>query len=499
MMRRVMILIASLSLLAGGVVAAHAQEIEEEEGWSDLLRLSSLEGEAGEASMVADQYGYLHTFWVETGFDHARSVLQYSRYDGQDWTLPVSVYLSWPDVVIQSVSGAVTEEGRLFLIWTESLAGPVYYMSAAVEEAFSAQNWSDPLRLNLPASQLALRVDQEETFHVVYLSQQEENPGVFYTFSQNQGKSWSYPLRLDPDIPATASPSWLGFELDDSGGLHTVWSYADLTVPGTSGRWIRYAGSLDGGRTWSSPVSIDFAQGYEDEMRQPNPSIAVSGDSVVVVWAGDTETRREYRVSRDRGQTWQETQLAFGDLQGQAIGDGMAMDSLGRVHFAGQLRWPQAVYHLVWDGEAWSEPAMVYYIRADAKEEIAGRIHAHRVRVAVRGGNDLVLTFTTAPSEPQNILYVMTKRLEDAPAFEPVAAPTLPPTEAPLAVVAPTAAPEATTTQVVPTAVPRLSAGDLPAQTPAPPSLLATLWPGLLAAAVVIVGAGFARALRKRL
>ncbi len=498
MIRRLIILTTCLSLLAGGGVAAYAQAMEER-GWSDLLRLSSLEGEAGEASMVADQYGYLHTFWVETGFDHARSVLQYSRYDGQDWTLPVSVYLSWPDVVVQSVSAAVTEEGRLFLIWTESLAGPVYYMSAPVEEAFSARSWTEPLRLDLPASQLALQVDAEGTFHVIYLSQQEENPGVFYTFSQNQGKSWSYPFHLDPDVPATASPSWLGFELDDVGGLHAVWSYADLTVPGTSGRWIRYAGSLDGGRTWSSPVSIDFAQGYEDEMRQPNPSIAISGETVVVVWAGDTETRREYRVSRDRGQTWEETQLAFGDLQGQAIGDGMAVDSLGRVHFAGQLRWPQAVYHAVWDGQVWSEPAMVYYIRADAKEEIAGRVHAHRVRVAVRSGNDLVLTFTTAPSEPQNILYVMTKRLEDAPAIEPVAAPTLSPTAAPLAVVLPTAVPAATATEVVPTTVPRWVADELPAEAAPPPSLLATLWPGLLAAALVIVGAGFARALRKRL
>ena len=57
-------------------------------------RLSSEAGKASEASLVADQYGYVHCFWTETLFENQHTIIQYARFDGGTWSAPNDIYIT---------------------------------------------------------------------------------------------------------------------------------------------------------------------------------------------------------------------------------------------------------------------------------------------------------------------------------------------------------------------------------------------------------------------
>jgi len=166
--------------------------------------------------------------------------------------------------------------------------------------------------------------------------------------------------------------------------------------------------------------------------------LAVTGDTVHVVYAGNSTTQREHRYSLDRGVTWSETKRVMGNLQGQALGDGFTTDSLGRLHFFGQIRWPQGVYHSVWDpanpDAGWSTPQIIYFISTNSDEGREGRYHAHSIRAATLNGNILVVTFTDEATGP---LYVTWRKLDDVPEITPLPLPTATPTATPLSTATP--------------------------------------------------------------
>jgi hypothetical protein len=200
---------------------------------------------------------------------------------------------------------------------------------------------------------------------------------------------------------------------------------------------VRYAHSLDGGRTWSAPFTLDeldFESGHL--LTNASPVMAVSGQTVHVVWAAGDFPYRYHRVSTDAGRTWSAARQVFGGLHGQAF-DGFAVDGAGRVHFLSQIRYPQGIYHMTWDQGRWTPPTMIYMI-AQEGGEIGDRIHAHFTHPVVRAGNQLVLTFTDAPADPNRRLFVMHRELDDLEPLEPL--PT-PPSTAPL-VAAPSPSPQ---------------------------------------------------------
>lgn len=445
--------------------------------------------------MLSDSFGLIHVFWSEDGFDHLRSLIYYATYDGESWSTPADIYASWPGTTINDLSASVDNEGYLHLVWSEGVMGPLKYAKAEIGEASSARGWQEPKLIDVPAHKVEMAVDEAGVIHVVYVNSYSELPGVYYFFTENQGKAWTYPTWLDPDIPVSAVPAWLDMAMDEQGGIHIVWSYVDQGTSASQGRWVRYSHSLNGGETWLEPFSVDFADEEVDELRMANPGIVISGEEVDLVWSGTSETQREHRFSLDRGLTWSETQLILNGLEGQAIGDGLATDSLGRIHFVGQIRYPQAIWHGVGDAGSWSEPTIAYFIRQGLPDEdFAGKIHAHNVRLAVRNGNQLVMTFTTSPGEPQVVLYAMQAVLDEVPETPASALPGAQvaetqalPSPGPTAQVEPTAAPGGSGSAI-------FSVGEVVAD----PSPTSTLWMGALSSLILVTSVAAFRILRSR-
>jgi hypothetical protein len=408
-------------------------------GWSEPYRLSSEDGKASEGYLVADQYGYVHCFWAETLFEDQRTIIKYARFDGTTWTKPNDIYVTARG--IEQVSTVVDKHGTLHIVWTEGVSGPVYYTYAPATSALSAQNWAQPLRIDIPAGIVQFRIDSRGVFHILYVNR-TERLGVYYVRSKDQGETWSEPVWLDPDIPPYHTPQDLTFELDDSDGLHAVWNYGALVNDIPSSASVRYTHSFDGGDTWSVPFAVDQYGGS-------GPRMILQGQSVHVIWAAGSgvppQLHRFHSFSTDGGQTWSLPMWIFGDLQGQAW-DGLALDGAGRVHFFGQLRYPMGIYHAYWDQTRWSKPLLVYLIAVEGSEEgIGDRVHAHFTLPVVRAGNQLVLTFTDGPADPNRRLFVTYRTLDDILPLEPVATP--------VEVTIPATASSPTTTDPTPTPI----------------------------------------------
>ena len=426
---RIGISLCALSLLSIFWIAS-AQAQVQGGGWSEPYRLSSEAGKASEGYLVADQYGYVHVFWTETLFEDQRSIIQYARFDGVTWSTPNEIYVTGAG--IENMSPVVDQHGTLHIVWAEGLSGPMYYTHAPANNALSAQNWVEPLRVDIPAGIVQLQVDPKGVLHVVYVNRGEE-PGVYYVRSGDQGTTWSEPAWLDPDILPNHTPDSLGFELDETDGLHAVWFYGALD-PTSRPDWVRYAHSLDGGNSWSAPFLIDqYVQESEHNLTAAGPIMIVQGQTVHVIWAAGELPYRHHRFSTDAGQTWSAPRRILGDLHGQA-GDGLAIDGAGRVHFLGQIRYPQGIYHAYWDQTQWTPPSLIYLISEDGSEEgIGDRIHAHGLRPVVRAGSQLVLTFGDGPADPNRRLFVMHRTLDDLSPLEavPTPVPTATPVPAP--------------------------------------------------------------------
>jgi hypothetical protein len=287
---------------------------------------------------------------------------------------------------------------------------------------------------------------------------QTETAGLYYIRSEDSGATWSEPLWLDPDILPNHIPDSLSFELDENDGLHAVWFYGtreENEIPD----WVRYAHSLDGGQTWSAPFLIDKQDDASNhKLSFAGPIMIVQGHTVHVIWAAGGLPHRYHRFSTDAGQTWSEPVHIFGELHGQAF-DGFTVDGAGRVHFFGQIRYPMGIYHAYWNQDQWSTPSLIYLISEDGSEESMGdRVHVHYTLPVVRAGNQLVLTFTDGPADPNRRLFVTYRTLDDILPLENM--PTPIPSATPVPMSSPTPGPPTLMPEWTAT-VPSLSAAEL--------------------------------------
>jgi hypothetical protein len=410
-------------------------------GWSELYRLSSENGRASDAHLVADQYGYVHCFWSETLFENQHTVLQYSRFDGGTWSAPNDIYITSEG--IENMSAVVDQHGTLHIVWTEGFFGPVYYTYAPAHNTLSSQNWASPLRIDVPAGIIRFRVDSKGVFHILYVNRSEEL-GVYYVRSEDQGETWSEPMWLDPDILPGHTPDSLNFELDENDGLHAVWWYGSLEQ-GARPDWVRYVHSLDGGETWSSPFNIDeYDEESDHNLTNASPVMIVQDQTVHVIWAAGSLPYRNHSFSTDAGRTWSAPVQIYGELHGQAFDD-LALDGAGRVHFFGQIRYPIAIYHAYWQQTRWSQPSLVYFI-AEEGDDGGDRVQAHLIQAVVRAGNQLVLTFGDPPADPNRRLFAMYRTLDNIPPLETIPTPT------PTATLIPLPSPTSTQPGATPTA-----------------------------------------------
>ncbi len=129
--------------------------------------------------------------------------------------------------------------------------------------------------------------------HIVWYEKHDDNSEIYYNRSVDGGESWEGALRLTDDV----SYSYEAVVSASGSDVHVVWVrfYSDGYYQ------IFYKHSPNGGITWEVEnwISTISPHAY-------NPSIAVNGSGVYVVWNDDRDGNYEiyYIKSSDNGTTW---------------------------------------------------------------------------------------------------------------------------------------------------------------------------------------------------
>jgi hypothetical protein len=193
-----------------------------------------------------------------------------------------------------AISGSV-----LHLVWMDERNDPAdlgNYDIFYKQSSDGGLTWGSDTRLTtkFPAaySGLPCVAVSGSLVHVVWEDNRDGNGEIYYKRSTDGGLSWGADTRLTNDPADSWDPC---LALSDS-VLHIVWyDYRD----GNSE--IYYKRSTDGGTTWGNDTRLTNAADTSE-----NPSVAVNGSLVHVVWEDNRDGNSEiyYKVSTDAGLTW---------------------------------------------------------------------------------------------------------------------------------------------------------------------------------------------------
>ncbi len=436
--------------------------------WSALASFAPGQSYAGVPATAVDAEGWLHVLWSEAeSAEEPGQALFYARWDGTQWTDATGVLSSADGKADEPALVAVGD--RLHAVWSGGQSGPLLYSSTFARDAFAATGWREPLPLPVPgviASAPDIAVDVDGTLHVVYAVPVNEGRGIYYTRSADGGETW-LPERQVLDA---AAAGWLMADhpqvaVDAQGLLHVVMARNRLPGRGLP-EGVYYAGSFDGGETWSEP--FELAEGVHAW-----PQVATTGPGQVhVAWnENDGQPAWWHRWSPDAGRTWgrAERVAGFENVSAPAV---LVDNAGGALYLLGLGSDAGAGGELLlstWDGQRWSAPEAMPVEVDGVQPGVAASVQAGTdwLHVILRAENG------SGGDEARRQLLQTGRQL-------PAAAVTTLPSVAPLATATANPTPE-------PTVTPRPTAGFglAPPDTAEGSVPLAVLLPGVLAALMV--------------
>jgi hypothetical protein len=266
--------------------------------WTHKTRLSTTP-ESEEYPRIAAVGCFVHVIWI----DLDNRDLHYTRSvdAGASWSAPRILANSPPGFPIIQAEIAATGR-RVEVVWQQGS-----YNQASIHHTRSldrGSSWRIPQVLSTPgksSEQPTLTVAGRSTY-VAWIETRRGSDTkpvkLFLTRSQNRGKDWAAPARLDRRSKGLTTP-----RLATGGGrLHAFWGRR----VNSDGAWtleILNRASSDGGATWS-PRTRAVADGWRPS------SVAVVGDTVHLLWE-DVQYKLahiHYQRSDNAGQTWSKHQ-----------------------------------------------------------------------------------------------------------------------------------------------------------------------------------------------
>lgn len=379
-----------------------------DESWQVSVLMTVGEGERlWYPSIVADPSGNVHVFWT-----YEFEYIYYARWDGVSWSEPVDILFTPDGGGAMKPQAVVDPAGVLHLMWTAFKPGDrhaIYYSHAHASNAGSFRSWTLPVTWRWDANTPYLLMDDEGVLHAVYVYE-GANAGIYYTYSTDGGVTWAEDVFVGSsdggfnNLPRMA--------IDGRGRYHVVWGQL-VEYPLTSDQF--YSQSVDGGRTWTSPLKVAEAGVYQDI------NVAVVGDDEIhLLWNGSgPQGGRYHQWSRDGGVSWTHP-TGILPLSGLAGWPSMALDSTGRLHLAtaGNSREGGALgvaFHSYWDGATWARYEIVPY-----------QDYTEYANLVVTEGNRLIVCGEgrTPGHEDFNTIWCATRRTP-APYVAPQPLPTV--------------------------------------------------------------------------
>ncbi|HZV68551.1 MAG TPA: exo-alpha-sialidase [Saprospiraceae bacterium] len=176
------------------------------------------------------------------------------------------------------------------VVWTDDRFGnnEIFYKRSHTK----GLSWEDDVQLSVSfvyATSPSIATNGNEV-HVVWMDHRDNKNEIYYKRSLDNGATWGPDIRLTDEVGEPSHPS---LAINDQ-TLHLVWQVSDHKADE-----IFYKKSTDGGSTWLPEVRVSNALS-----NAINPSIAVSGNFIHVVWSKAGGSGIYYRHSLDDGNVW---------------------------------------------------------------------------------------------------------------------------------------------------------------------------------------------------
>jgi PGF-pre-PGF domain-containing protein len=268
--------------------------------WSSDVRLTNAASTSEDPS-IALNGSNIHVVWEDNRDGNYEIYYKNSTDAGVTWSSDVRLTNN-----ASSSGGPViaVNGNNLHVVWDDNRDGnyEIYYKNSTD----AGVTWSSDVRLTNDAgySYLPSIALNGSNIHVVWWDNRDGNYEIYYKNSTDAGVTWSSDVRLTND----ASDSRYSTIALSESNTHVVWE------DNRDGNYeIYYKNSTDAGVTWSSDVRLTNNIGHSY-----NPSIAVNGNNIHVVWDDDRDGNDEiyYKNSTDNGATWSGDVMLTNDASG---------------------------------------------------------------------------------------------------------------------------------------------------------------------------------------
>ena len=351
--------------------------------WSTPVEISDTDRFNWFADITVDSYGIPHVIW-DAGLSKAEiaanpgtevSLLMHSHLVDGGWSVP------------RDVDAQINVEGHIYRgVITADLIGNIFVLYegdllkvSAMTAHGSAANWSEPEPVGYGAVYMGgILADEQGILHALFdelTLLDDPVRGVYgqvvfthlsdilYRRSIDNGRTWSDPVNLSRTQVGEHREK---LELDSRGVIYATWDegWDRLTESGQPEQGVLRL-SFDGGQTWGPKMTFAAPE-------RTNAQFVAIGDGragIMAVWRATNRNEIFYSWSVDDGTTWSVPQPIRGLFarpweETRFDSYDLAVDSAGTIHLAvvGRLdtdRKDSQVYHLTWNGEAWSVPNLI--------------------------------------------------------------------------------------------------------------------------------------------
>jgi hypothetical protein len=338
---------------AAVVLAGPAAPTPVGEPWSAPQTVFTTADQVSSSALIADSAGDLHLVFAVGPRTGQPSSLLYARWHDGVWSAAVPVIGRGGTAAAPVL--ALDGHGYLHMLYEGPRWGQLEYRQVHVSRAADPTAWTRPRTVSDGGSlHSAIIAAPDDRLHVLYASRRGN---VIYKHAARDGRTWSGVVAVSAVDPTQQASDGPRLALDARGRLHAAWTQFALPT-GWPPMGAFYSRSTDGGRTWSPPRQV-----AGERYGQINV-ITRGADEVHLVWNSVVQIGvRVHSWSRDGGETWSTPAPITTRVSGGWTGNpALAFDSAGTLHMITAVDGPkdvERVFHLWWDGAAWSEPEAV--------------------------------------------------------------------------------------------------------------------------------------------
>ncbi len=258
--------------------------------WGADTRLTNTNNSSSELVSVSVSGSAVHLVWLDYRDGNAEIYYKRSTDNGLSWDADLRL----TNNTFDSQSPSLSVSGQvLHTVWYDNRDGnyEIYYKRSTD----GGTSWGADTRLTNNTGQSwypAVSVSGSSV-HVVWYDGRDGNDEIYYKRSTDGGVSWGADTRLTNNTSLSQRPSVAATGTD----VHVLWTdFRD-----GSDAEIYYKRSGDGGANWGTDTRLTNTVGISY-----NPSAAVSGSALHLVWYDNRDGNQEiyYKRSTDNGLSW---------------------------------------------------------------------------------------------------------------------------------------------------------------------------------------------------